>query len=355
MEGKDPRLRLAGHLVRHLSSRTERRSSQLDDSATQLFQRQQVLQRCWRQWQLARQRGWTTSAAALRLAILDHAARLDSALTQFISCGSTESQNIPTRPTLRLLLEELEQLKNEFGDVEYRLKDQVVAVTTDCITLEEVELGPFSIELHLQRLPQNLGSGAFEIIALEPNPASQDSSITHPHVSRNSLCAGDATLPISAALQEGRIADAFCLVSAVLHEYNAGSPYVSLETWNGERCQDCDTLIDSGDLCSCHKCGRQCCDDCLSRCGGCDETFCNYCLERDDEADERYCAGCRRACAACERIVGNPHCDEETGLCPACLEAAGEDPTPELLPETSDELATSPCAEPARALATATG
>jgi hypothetical protein len=86
-------------------------------------------------------------------------------------------------------------------------------------------------------LPQVLGSDITDqrsrlideaVEAVDPNPATNDEEVTHPHVKSNGLCAGDATVPIQAALQDGRICDAMLLVNAVLQHYNPASPYVSL-------------------------------------------------------------------------------------------------------------------------------
>jgi hypothetical protein len=241
---------------------------------------------------------------------------------------------------------DLRQLADEFETVELRLKDRIIAVQTAPITLKDVELGPFSIELHLERLRRR-NSSCFVCLALEPNPAGSNSSVVHPHVSDKALCAGDATLPLSAALMECRIADAFCLVNAVLHEYNPGSAYVALDEWEGTRCEDCDALTPFDDLNSCQGRSRQSCSDCTHTCAGCDETYCNNCLEQDMEVEEHFCRKCRRRCENCNRIVGLKHWDEETGLCRDCLEE--EEVVPDDLPEepneqTEQQAATSPVA-----------
>ena len=186
--------------------------------------------------------------------------------------------------------------------------------------LEDINLGPFSIELHVNRLADRLGSECFNCIALEPNPAESREDTTHPHVQDGHICAGDATLPIAAALKEGRIADAFVLMRSVLQTYNQSSPYIALDDWSGRRCQDCDYLVDGEYMYYCDGCERDVCEDCYSSCDMCDQGCCCGCLEKDDVSGNRCCSACRYTCSACNRTVDSESFDEETELCPGCLE-----------------------------------
>ena len=142
-------------------------------------------------------------------------------------------------PSVSNLVVELRQLDAEFTGLDVDWKRSVLSVTTEPITLQHVELGPFAIELCWDRLNHQPDSNCFDIDALEPNPASADDLITHPHVKDLSLCAGDAAPAIRTALQEGRLADAFCLVRSVLLTYNARSPHALLAQWDGQECSDC--------------------------------------------------------------------------------------------------------------------
>jgi hypothetical protein len=220
--------------------------------------------------------------------------------------------------------------------------------------LRDVELGPFSIQLHLGRLRRR-NSSCFDCVALQPHPADGNSNVTHPHVSDKVLCAGDATVPIASALKEGRIADAFCLVNAVLKEYNAGSPHISLDDWNGGNvhCQDCDRQIHDDDVYHCDDCERQCCDGCTRCCAGCERIFCDNCLEQDEDAGEYFCSKCRRRCANCDRIVALTLCDPKAELCRDCLEARKNDSTQDNQPKERHEPTEQPDqAVPAREAAT---
>ncbi|HET6248080.1 MAG TPA: hypothetical protein VFE47_10320, partial [Tepidisphaeraceae bacterium] len=166
----------------------------------------------------------------------------------------------PTRmadvPTTADILAEIRQLRDEFDDVEINARERRIEVTTDAITLEDVTLGEFCIQLHLDRLARHRDVSAFVIVAEDANAASSDSSCTHPHVSGKALCAGDATVPLSNALAEGRISDAFQLINRVLHTYNPSSAYVSLDAWDGRSCTDCGRSISSDDLYFCDACGE---------------------------------------------------------------------------------------------------
>src|SRR3978361_2087039 len=96
---------------------------------------------------------------------------------------------------------------------------------------------------------------AFTITALNPNPTGSSDEVTHPHVKDEQLCAGEATVPIAQGLVPGRVTDALCLVSAVLHTSNAHSAYVSLDDWSGPSCIDCGNRVTRGEAYCCDACG----------------------------------------------------------------------------------------------------
>jgi hypothetical protein len=51
-------------------------------------------------------------------------------------------------------------------------------VVTESITLEGIALGPFKIQLELNKLDQLYSSSPYRVIALEPNPAATDSAVS---------------------------------------------------------------------------------------------------------------------------------------------------------------------------------
>jgi hypothetical protein len=238
---------------------------------------------------------------------------------------------------LRNLVAELQQLDQEFGGLDVDLKNKTVQVITEPIELEEVHLGPFGIQLHWLRLAKEASSHCFAVLAQEPNPAASNDSVTHPHVNHDRLCAGEATVPIQRALEQGRLADAFCLVRSVLTHYNPKSAHVPLDDWGGQSCFDCGGNTAPDDLCYCEQCGHDYCEDCISRCATCRESCCNSCLQVCPLCQEWCCSGClikrppsgkvccRGCCKTCSACAGQFACDEldsQNQQCPACRSPA---------------------------------
>jgi hypothetical protein len=326
---KKPRYRAAQMFLRALSGCGESVSvaAQLDAFLSPLHDRLRRLQRTWQLLRTAERRGWAVAAAHLdRQLSLDAQAlqhRLGDLLgrQQQLRDAATKGED-KEPPSLRLLLEELRQLEVEFEQVDYRLREQRIVAETEPIVLKDLELGPFAIELRLACLAgtSSPGPDCFRCVALDPNPPSRNGSVTHPHVQDAHLCAGDATLPIATALKQGRICDAFCLVRAVLRQYNPQSPYVALEEWEGVRCEDCDRSVDRDDLSCCEHCGHDVCGDCRGLCDLCDRSCCESCLEQDAVSRRSCCPDCRHACAACGRTVDADHFVAEAELCPQCEE-----------------------------------
>jgi hypothetical protein len=77
-------------------------------------------------------------------------------------------------PSLHMLYEELCGLRAEFDDVEINLRAETLAVRTGRIVLEEVDLGPFEIRFDWNALGSHQ---PYEVIALEPRPASNSSNL----------------------------------------------------------------------------------------------------------------------------------------------------------------------------------
>jgi hypothetical protein len=318
-------IRMAGRIQRHLSRPTVA-SMEWGRAVNEVISRLGSIQRHWNLSQEASRRGWLSAAASKDLQIVSEAARLQAAVEHLrTQLPTVRLQSAP--PSLGTIIAELQQLGDEFDDVEIDLKQNLIGVTTEPIVLEGTHLGPFTINLHVSRLADRLDSACFNCVALEPNPAASNDSTVHPHVQDGHLCAGDASVPISAALKDGRIADAFILVRSVLQNYNPDSPYIALEHWSGRRCEECDYITDSDSLCFCDGCEKDVCEDCYSSCDLCDQGCCRSCLETDSVSGNRCCAACRRTCRECSRTVDRDSFDEESELCPACL--ANQKPNPE--------------------------
>src|SRR5205085_12481773 len=98
----------------------------------------------------------------------------------------------PVCPDLASLAAELRQLEDEFGALTVDRKTGSLVVVTEPITLEGIDLGPFTIRFRWKRLRYECGAGCFDVVALTPNPASTKENVMHPHVQDEALCAGEA-------------------------------------------------------------------------------------------------------------------------------------------------------------------
>jgi hypothetical protein len=283
-----------------------------------------AVQRAWRCIVRARSRGWQLAARKLHEELRFHARRLQSGVEELLRCQDRPEP--PAPPSVSFLWEELRQLREEFEDVGVQRKHGRVVATTRPIVLEGIHLGRFAIELHLGRMGSHADSSCFDCVALEPNPAETNHDVTHPHVSGKGLCAGDASTAIAAAVEQGRICDAFALVSAVLGTYNPGSPYVRLDEWAGAACPDCGCRAGRDGMYFCDGCDRETCSDCMGCCDVCEHSYCQACLEWDRVSRRDCCQSCRELCGGCDRTVDCESFDEKTALCPQCLEERVQEP-----------------------------
>ena len=238
-------------------------------------------------------------------------------------------------PSLHDIVAELQAAEQEFGQFNWCRESQCVSVVTEPIELEGVELGEFEIMLELKRLADLDRDVPYRVVALDPNPAAGNDAITHPHVSEDRLCTGDASAAIRAALTGGRIGDLFVLVRSVLTTYNPGSPYIRLEDWDGRQCHDCGCMMDQDDYYVCERCENDFCDECssycrqcdasvchgcLTECPGCNEVYCENCMQSCAECGERFCEGCLETCASCGELFCG-ECLDHDGMCPGCGES----------------------------------
>ena len=241
-------------------------------------------------------------------------------------------------PSPRELLAELEQARQEFGELRHYPEDQAISVVTEAIELDGVYLGEFEIQLCISGLAEIRNRRPHRIIALDPHPAACNSAVTHPHVSDEHLCAGDGYAAVEAALLNGRICDFFLLVRSVLTHYNPGSPYVALADWDGMSCSDCGHFVSEDETYVCQSCEETFCSECSSYCFKCETTMCLGCLETCSVCDDPVCPLCMTRCHNCDRL-----------LCSSCMENEGcpcEEPEEESDDET-DEPTTDQTAVPA--------
>lgn len=226
-------------------------------------------------------------------------------------------------PELSMLVEELKALQDEFGNMGFDKGTNTISVVTESITLEHVALGAFSIQLELDKFHELHKERPYHVVALNPNPAATDETVTHPHISGERVCEGDGTAAIRACLEQGRLTDFFTMVRSILTTYNPDSPYVALDDWDGTPCYDCGYTMNSDDTYYCHNCEHGFCDQCSSYCRICEETICLGCSGHCPHCEEPRCNECISRCTKCEELC----CEDclEDDLCPTCKEEMEND------------------------------
>jgi len=226
--------------------------------------------------------------------------------------------NVPELPRLSVLIDELNGLKMEFGNIDFNREENTLSVVTEPITLEDVYLGPFRIQLNINKLSELYKDRAYYIIALDPNPAVTDEEVTHPHVSSERLCEGDGTVSIRTSIEQGRICDFFTIVKNILNTYSPDSPYVPLSEWDGSPCYDCGYICNSDNHYYCSFCDHDYCEECSSYCPKCDETVCLGCGGQCPHCEEFTCPNCMSHCAECGQLCCTSCLEDD--LCPNCIE-----------------------------------
>jgi hypothetical protein len=260
-------------------------------------------------------RGWHSAAQTCCKNVGRLLGEVDYSLPRIRPLADKPQKEIPKLP---LLIDELDGLQKEFGDIEFKASENTLSITTEPITLDAIYLGPFKIQLELNKLDQLYYSSPYFVLALEPNPAATDDSVTHPHVSSEKLCEGDGSAAIRAALGEGRVCDFFTLVRSILNTYSPDSPYVALHDWDGTTCYDCGCTMSSEDTYFCQYCEHDYCSDCSTYCRRCEETVCLGCSGQCSYCEEMLCRNCVSGCQEC----GELFCESclKDDLCPNCTE-----------------------------------
>jgi len=253
--------------------------------------------------------------------------RLTSDITYYISRVKQFAEKPREEtPTLSALVEDLKQLEQEYGKIEFDKATKTISLITKPITLDDVYLGPFKIQLELKKLSELYRDSPYYCIALDPHPAATNEEVTHPHVSNDRLCEGEGCAAIRTALEQGRLCDFFTLVKSILNTYSPDSPYVSLYDWDGEPCYDCGYIMDRDNSYYCSSCEHSFCEECSTYCRSCEETLCRGCAGKCEICEEPLCSNCAHKCAEC----GICCCESclEDDLCPNCikeLEAENEE------------------------------
>ncbi len=310
-------VRIAGDICDQLRILRMTRRGQVQQNCSVLAEHLEKLQAVRRKLGICEARRWRTSAGIIIRSIDTVLRDIPYHIQQVEQAVQTCSMKAPA---LRDIYRELVQAGEEFDGLRYCRNGNLLVVSTEPIELEGVFLGDFEIQLHVPSLTDMRNANIYRIVALDPHPASSNDAVTHPHVSDERLCAGDAWAAITAALAAGRICDFFMLVNSVLTYYNVGSPFVSLENWHGTACYQCGYVTSDVYWCDC--CENDVCSECCSSCNRCGEATCTGCLESCPICDLAVCPSCMTTCPECgERLCKT--CQEELQC--GCIEEQQEE------------------------------
>ncbi len=284
----------------------------------------------WQQCLVLRRRTYRAQQRGLHLA----AGRCEHDLRAMIGClhGKLDgiTQQLDTyladnRPiaTIQDIYYDLLALHDEFEKVSWDHSQQTLSVTTEPIELEGIYLGEFEIRLDWGDLIDGHPSN-YRVVALDAQSAASNESVTHPHVQDEAVCEGDGRVPIRNALAQGRLLDFFLIVRNLLHTYNSGSPFVSLDDWHGITCADCGSSTNEDERYTCVKCESTICEGCHDSCSDCGDPYCAECIGRCEGCDDRYCRSCLKRCEQC-RVLRCNGCLDKQERCDDCHEKQTEE------------------------------
>lgn len=232
-------------------------------------------------------------------------------------------------PRIKDLMPEIKSLTHNFTQVRFRRGK--LSVLTDRIKFEDIDLGRFKIifdfNMHLSECNYE---DMISIQAKSPNPAAEDTNVTHPHVKDNRPCLGEALPLIQEAFVQGRLESFFMILDSMLKTYNPGSPYVAIRDWENEGyiCGRCDERMPRDEMIYCDSCEREVCENCQIYCRVCDYYGCMYCVSQTcTSCNRNLCHSCSQyACEdcgedVCEDCVSgccNNYCEECASKCSEC-------------------------------------
>jgi hypothetical protein len=259
-------------------------------------------------------KGWLIGAEAIRYRIERNLNDFSHHVQRFKELINSDET---VTPNFIDVYAELKQLEQEYGELQFDLDARAISVTTGDIVLEDISFGPFEIKLFINRIEKLYTDVPYRVLAIEPNPAGGNDSVTHPHVSDDILCEGDGHVAVRNAIEQGRICDFFTLITNILKTYNSSSPYVSLDEWGGRSCYDCGCTISEDEVYYCETCDREYCSNCSTYCRACDTTVCLGCSSECRGCNEPICKKCMHVCRECEEAFCE-NCINENGLCENC-------------------------------------
>ena len=277
-----------------------------------------IMGRLLRRIEIASSRNWQASQK-LSISTYRRKTQQMGKLLDEIQTRISEAGQQPDVKTREVFLD-LTALRQEFEDLRFDAKAKILSGVSKRIQLEDLNLGCFRIELHLDTLA---GRGYYEVVAVDTNRASSNDRVTHPHVQDDRLCEGDAQPAIKLALQQGRLLDFFQIVEQVLSTYNPDSAYVMIDQWKGTTCRHCGHSADPDETRECGGCDAIICDSCVYRCCDCDDSFCGNCDATCGGCLDSVCKSCVKTCQACDESFCSD-CLTENERCTPCEEKSKE-------------------------------
>ncbi|HBG26195.1 MAG: hypothetical protein A2Y10_03980 [Planctomycetes bacterium GWF2_41_51] len=260
------------------------------------------------------EKGWLIGAESIRSKIERNLNEFSHHLQRFKELINSDES---ISPNFIDIFGELLQIEQEFGKLNIDFKEKTISVITEDIVLNDFSFGPFEIRLFINQIKKLYNDSPYRIIAIEPNPAGNNSDVTHPHVSGEKLCEGEGHVAIRAAIEQGRFNDFFTLVKSILQTYNPDSAYINLDDWEGRGCYDCGDTISADESYYCEKCDREYCGNCATYCKVCDTTVCLGCSIECPDCKRSICTDCTNTCLECERRFCED-CLNKEGLCEDC-------------------------------------
>jgi len=215
---------------------------------------------------------------------------INSIISSYLHNWKSHYRLISSKPSESHLRTELnflaENYKLSFIDYEGFVG---LVFNTNNIAFSDIILGEFKVWVAYSFEKYLLLAGAK---ASKPNHPLDNSDITHPHIEANHICLGDNTEQLMSSFVCGDFDNIHHTINRLLHNYNEQSAYVRIEDWNGKKCYNCDTLIDTGayDVGCCDirigcskctlscKCSRKYHISCKNHCYKCKSECCKYCI-----------------------------------------------------------------------------
>jgi len=233
-------------------------------------------------------------------------------------------------PTIEMIKKEIESIISEYGEDFVCFRRDSIIVTTNNIVLNDINLGPFEIELDLKSDLGRSISNYYDyfvagVEATDPNPSAAGNYV-HPNVNNNALCMGDSRDMAFIALQECRIFDYFDIINITLNTYGEDSPYVSLDDWFGIQCCDCEGHYNpdsGGTYVEC--CDKNYCDGCSYYCEYCMYPWCDNCNSLCEKCEVKICNDCAYVCEMCDELFCSDCCSSSLNFCKKCYEKRKQD------------------------------